>query len=152
MAVHERPHAHEGPCRIGVGFVAGITAKPSNEWNAARVLREAVLWAEGLEYLAVEIALAEAVLARWDATAHPVFKVMPLSELHVTVTAEELEAVRVLVDEAVEYWETNGYADEDPEQFPEDVWVGWAGRFHSATLRNCGVQMWGDKAKEGAPS
>ncbi len=143
-------HPHWGPCRLGLGFrMAGHDPATGHPGDSAQVLRDAAAWAEGLEEYDRHVAVAHGVLARWDAEPRPTdWRHQNFAELHLDVTAEEIELIRDLVDGAVVYWETNHYADDDPEQFTEDVWDGKHGRMMAATVRLCGLTMWGEKARK----
>ena len=135
-------HTHDGPCRLGLGF--RFLGQPE-QYNAAMLLREAVLWGAGLDDLASEVATADEILDRWNSTPRPAPGELPFAGLHLDVTPEEIEAVGELVRQALDYWDRNDYANTDGTD--EDIWLGTCGPSLASSLRMCGIQMWGAKAR-----
>lgn len=91
---------HTGGCYVGLYMTFAGTGLRGD-----KLLREVIgLW-EGTEQFDKEIALVK-----------PLFNRIVLNGLHVPVTAEEGEALRVLCSEAEEYWDVNDYANDDNEE------------------------------------
>lgn len=91
---------HTGGCHVGLYMTfAGL------DLRGDQLLREVIgLW-EGTEQFDNEIALVT-----------PLFDRIVLNGLHVPVTAEEGEALRVLCSEAETYWDVNDYANDENEE------------------------------------
>lgn len=110
---------HEGPHMLALDHVTG---GPTSTYRVATALKHVLdsFSEDFFDDLAPgERDIAAAVIDRTRAgtTGDPAARGVP----YVAVNDEEWTALSRVVDEAADYMDVNHYADDDPDEFPEDV-------------------------------